>query len=393
MEIITERGRTFDECVQKLNELYGEGRVKIQKTQKIMTGGFLGLGAKPGVEVSGYLANINPPLQTQPKLLNFEAEREKILAKTVKPDMGWQTVMKSLEDLGEKIENIAVPQREYPAITRLEEILELNDFSPQFTKKILERVRYESTIEDLEDYDALQEKVLQWIGESIDIYNDQRSPHRPRIVILVGPTGIGKTTTLAKLAAQFAVVDDRNSLKVRLISIDNYRIGGAQQTKTYGEIMEIPSACVETPGDLKKTIELFSDDVDIIFVDTIGRSPTAAVEIARMKEYLSVCGPNAEYHLAIAAATKSSDIRDIMEQFEPFGCRSVVITKLDETRRTGNLISALADKGKAISYITTGQQVPGDIEKASVIQLLLKLEGFEVKKDQIEERFASGVTC
>jgi flagellar biosynthesis protein FlhF len=392
MEIITERGKTYDECVQKLNDLYGEGRIKIQKTQKIMMGGFMGLFAKPGVEVSGYFTNNNQSYYAPRKILDFDEEKKKILDNTAKPDMGWTKVLKGIEELGEKIENISVPQTEHPSLGMLEETLARNDFSPQFSKGILDRVRAEISLEDLEDYDVVQEKALDWIGESIRLYNDERYHRRPRIFILVGPTGVGKTTTIAKLAAQYGVLDEKSSLSVRLITIDNYRISAAQQMKAYGDIMGIPVACVETPGDLKKTIELYSQDVDMIFVDTIGKSPRAAVEIAKMKESLEACGPQAEYHLAIAAATKSSDIRDIMEQFEPFGCRSVVVTKLDETLHTGNLISALAEKDKAISYITTGQQVPRDIEKASVLKLLLRLEGFDLKREKIEERFASRVT-
>jgi flagellar biosynthesis protein FlhF len=173
-----------------------------------------------------------------------------------------------------------------------------------------------------------------------------------------------------------------------MITIDNYRIGAKLQVETYGDIMNIPVSCVDNYGDLKKTIALYSEDVDLILVDTIGKNPRDSVEIAEMKRLLSGCGSTAEVHLAVAASTKYSDMREIFQQFEPFNYRSVIITKLDETIRVGNVISALADKGKSISYITDGQHVPDDMHKAGVIPFLINLEDLKINRDRIEKRFS-----
>jgi flagellar biosynthesis protein FlhF len=106
-----------------------------------------------------------------------------------------------------------------------------------------------------------------------------------------------------------------------------------------------------------------------------------------MKELLDACGFQAEVYLVVSAGVKSSDIQEMLRQFEPFNYRSVILTKLDETTRVGNVISALWEKGKPLSYITDGQKVPSDIHRAGVVRLLLNLEGFTVNREKIEARF------
>ena len=107
-----------------------------------------------------------------------------------------------------------------------------------------------------------------------------------------------------------------------------------------------------------------------------------------MQRLVAACGPKAEVHLALAATTKSSDMAAILRQFEPFGYAAVVLTKLDETDRVGNALSVLAEKGKALSYMTTGQRVPQDIERGGPIKLLMRLEGFRPNRVALEERYA-----
>jgi flagellar biosynthesis protein FlhF len=207
-------------------------------------------------------------------------------------------------------------------------------------------------------------------------------------MVLIGPTGVGKTTTIAKLAAIFGTdFTYQRQLSVRLLTIDNYRIGADQQIETLGGIMEIPVSVIKNYRELKQAIALSSEEADLILIDTIGRSPRASMELAEMKQLLNACGSAAEYHLALAATTKSSDITEILQQFEPFAYRSVIITKMDETTRVGNVVSALAEKGKAVSYITEGQAVPHDIQRANVIRFLINLDGFTINRRNLEKRF------
>jgi flagellar biosynthesis protein FlhF len=210
-------------------------------------------------------------------------------------------------------------------------------------------------------------------------------------MVLIGPTGVGKTTTISKLAAIYGIgTDEIPAIDVRMITIDAFRICAKEQLEQIGNIMQIPVSCVVNKSDLRKEIALHSEGTDLFLIDTIGKSPKDFSKLGEMKEILEGAGKNAEYHLVISASTKTSDIEDIMQQFEPFGYKSVVLSKMDETDRIGNIISALAQKGKSISYITDGQTVPVDIRRASVVRFLVNLEGFKVNRDKIENRFPSG---
>jgi flagellar biosynthesis protein FlhF len=253
----------------------------------------------------------------------------------------------------------------------------------------VERIRIEFSLEKLEDFPSVQEAVINWIGEGISIYSrTSAEAKKPHILIVIGPTGVGKTTTIAKLAAIYGLGNgDSQGLNVRMITIDNYRIAARKQIETYAEIMQIPISCAESRSELAKMINLYQD-VDIILVDTIGKSPNDFNKLGEMKSILNACGILGETHLAVSATTKTSDVEEMFRHFEPFNYSSIILTKLDETTRIGNIISILSEHKKSLSYITDGQQVPQDIEPASVSRLLLGLEGFQVDREQIESKFS-----
>lgn len=390
MEYFTEQALTYTECLQKIRLKYGE-RAKVMMQKSVRIGGFLGLFAREGVELTGILSAFSPSPPRQP--LDFEEEKKKVLAAAGKTDPTLQLVLSEVKTIKEKIDaqaSAAGQGEKHPTLGRIEELLTRNDFSAPYIKMILDRVKKELSLELLDDFDQVQDTVVEWIGEKIRIYSPPSPPRRPRVLILVGPTGIGKTTTIAKLAALYGVEPwARPALSVRMISIDSFRIGAQQQIKKYSEIMGIPVSCVESNDELRAALANNSD-ADVILVDTIGKSPRDAVKLAEMKQFLGVCGSSAEVHLALAATTKYSDIKEIFQQFEPFNYRSVIITKLDETLQVGSILSALEEKGKSISYITDGQQVPRDIHPATVVRCLIGLEGFRIDREWIEKRFPPG---
>lgn len=383
MQYFTEQAGSHQEVNEKVKEKYGES-ARILTRRTVRMGGFLGLFSREGVEVTGYIS----PDAGKKRLLDLEAEKKKILS-TVKNDQTLQKVLEEVQSLKETLNRTpSGSQEKHQTIEKIETLLIENDFDREFIAGILDRIKKDLTLEDLDNFSFVQDTVLVWIGESIGIF--QGSPKiKPRIFILVGPTGVGKTTTIAKLAAMHGLGTNGEPAKnVRMLTIDNYRIGARKQIETYGEIMGIPVHCVETCQDLKKRIALF-DDADLILIDTIGKSPREYMKLAEMREILDACGETAETHLAISATTKTSDIKEILQQFEPFKYRSVILTKLDETMRLGNILSILAEKRKPLSYITDGQMVPQDIEKASVSRLLTNLEGFKIDKTRLERKFGN----
>jgi flagellar biosynthesis protein FlhF len=407
MQYFTEQAPSHREALDLVRAKYGE-QATILTHRSVRAGGVLGLFTHEEVEVTGYIRPAaRPEVQAKAKL-DLEEEKRKILEKAKgeqpKTDEALDRVLQEIRDLKGRIEERPRAQaqetEDHESIQRVDELLAQNDFTESFRRATLARMRREFTLEALDDWGGVEASVVEWIGDSIEVWKEEGSrepkayreggssrPGGPRVLALVGPTGVGKTTTIAKLAAIYTVgISGERPRSVRMITIDNYRIGAKQQIETYGNIMGVPVSCVETAEDLKKTLA-FHADADLVLVDTIGKSPRDAVRLAEMQRIIAACGPQAEVHLALAATTKTSDMAEILRQFEPFAYRAVVLTKLDETIRLGNAISVLSERRKALAYLTTGQKVPQDIERASVSRLLTYLEGFRIDRKRIEERY------
>lgn len=399
-EYFVEQGATYREAMDKVAALYGD-RAKILTRRQTKAGGFLGLFRRDVVELQGYISNetaVRKP--ALPANADLEEEKRKLL-EGIKKDRGgdFESLIKEVRELKSVIETKALgeehrPAQEadlHPAIAAVEDILDRNEFSRGFTKEIVQRMKKEMSVDFLSDEAQVHARVVEWIGDTIQVFPKVQRK-RPQVVVLVGPTGVGKTTTIAKLAAMQKISRDGGApRKVRIITIDNYRIGAKYQIETYGEIMDIPVSTVESIDEMKKYRDLY-EDADIIFVDTIGKSPRDYEALGRMKNLLSAVGSDAEVHLAMSATTKPSDMQEIMKQFEPFGYESIIITKLDETNRVGGILSTLWEKRKALSYLTVGQTVPSDILEADPVRLLIQLEGFRIHRASLDERYATGRT-
>lgn len=206
---------------------------------------------------------------------------------------------------------------------------------------------------------SLEPHVASWLtcAGAIEPPTERRSG--PKVVALVGPTGVGKTTTIAKLAANFRLLQH---LKVALITIDTYRVAAVEQLRTYGDIIGIPVEVVVTPSALRDAITRFSDQ-DVILIDTAGRSPSNRMHLHELKGYLDVPHPK-EIHLVLSATTNRANLERIAEAFSTVGIDRVIFTKIDESTVFGGMISVARSLGKPLSYITTGQSVPDDIRVA-----------------------------
>ncbi|MBQ3444517.1 MAG: flagellar biosynthesis protein FlhF [Selenomonadaceae bacterium] len=184
--------------------------------------------------------------------------------------------------------------------------------------------------------------------------------HGVRIAALLGTTGVGKTTTLAKVAAKFVL---EQKTDVALITADTYRISAVEQLKTYSDILELPLEIVYNPTELASAIERHRDK-DLILIDTAGRSQHNDYQMRELEEFLRV-NPRIEKHLVISATTKFTDAKHIMSKFAKVEPDRIIFTKVDETASLGMIINLLRDKKFSLSYITTGQSVPDDIDPAS----------------------------
>lgn len=192
----------------------------------------------------------------------------------------------------------------------------------------------------------------------------QRQPGRRLIAALVGPTGVGKTTTIAKLAASIRLA---HTSRVGLITVDTFRIGAVDQLKTYAELMSAPLRVVASPDEMRLALAELSD-CDTVLIDTAGSSPRDAARLDELNEVLSAAQPD-EVLLLLSAASGARAIQGNFDQFAPLGATSIVLTKLDETFGAGSVWTALQKITLPVSYLTTGQNVPDDIETAQTARL------------------------
>lgn len=186
-----------------------------------------------------------------------------------------------------------------------------------------------------------------------------------RIHAFIGPTGVGKTTTIAKIAAMYSLNQKK---KVGLITIDTYRIGAVEQLKIYADILELPLEVVNSMEDIQRALNNLKD-CDIILVDTTGRSIKNIMQLSELKLYLGKLKPDMVY-LVVSMTTKYNDLIQILNGFSTMDYNSVILTKLDETSTYGSVLNVACNTEVPISYITVGQNVPDDIEVATSDRLV-----------------------
>ena len=181
--------------------------------------------------------------------------------------------------------------------------------------------------------------------------------NKPEIIVMMGSTGVGKTTTIAKLSSYFILNEQK---KVGLITADTYRIAAVEQLKVYADILGIEVAVVYSENEVKATIERFKDK-DIIFVDTAGRSHKNDAQVNELSLLLEEM-PDCQKYLILSAATKYKDAVNIIETYSKISDYNIIFTKLDETITKGLILNICHLTGKPLSYVTVGQNVPDDIE-------------------------------
>jgi flagellar biosynthesis protein FlhF len=182
---------------------------------------------------------------------------------------------------------------------------------------------------------------------------------RPYVVALVGSTGVGKTTTIAKLAAEFRL---RKHRRVGLITMDTYRVAAVEQLRAYAEIIEVPLEVVSTHREMRLAVDRLSS-LDLILIDTAGRSPRDEVRIRELKSLLGEAQTD-EVHLVLSAAAGMSSLMHAAHRFQSVGVTAMLLTKLDEAARLGGLLSLFRDSRLPVSYLADGQSVSDDIRPA-----------------------------
>jgi flagellar biosynthesis protein FlhF len=222
--------------------------------------------------------------------------------------------------------------------------------------------------------DRVDIKLLEsYIGEMlIPAGPIQLEKKRPTVVMMVGPTGVGKTTSVAKLAAQYKIKEKK---KVALITVDTYRIAAVEQLKTYADLIGLPFKVVSNSEDLSDAVKSFSDR-DVVFIDSAGRSPRNEEKMRELKSFVEASGAD-ELHLVLSVSVGPEVMKDTLQRYRDFPVQKLLLTKLDEAVHYGVILSIIARMQKPIGYLTIGQEVPDDIELATQRRLSRLILGLD----------------
>ena len=246
-----------------------------------------------------------------------------------------------------------------------------NEINERYANEIIDEIDKNCKADVTMDFmlSEIYQRMILKLGKPYVMEEDEQ---RPRVLFFIGPTGVGKTTTIAKIASSFRV---EHKKKVALLTADTYRIAAAEQLRTYANILEVPFRVVYTAGEIAGAIEDFRD-YDYILVDTTGHSPNNEAQCESVNDLISSVETTAakEVFLVMSASTKYKDLIKIADTYKGIADYKLIFTKLDETSTMGNIYNIKLYTGAALSYVTYGQNVPDDIEyfnpQATVKQLL-----------------------
>lgn len=350
----------------------------ILHTRQIKTGGFLGLFAQNKVEVT---VAIDDALQVNSDRVRKTSFKTEIAPELINPikDNASQGLQEELDSLKSMMNDIKIHMHEIELIKgmseevrRIYEKLVINNVDKEIALQIASNVENRMPKNGFNDEKWTKEVLLHTIQQHIqDIrpieFNNNK---KGNVIFFIGPTGVGKTTTIAKIAANITFVDKK---EVALITLDTYRISAAEQLRTFAEIIDIPINVVFEPIELQYAISDQSHK-DIILIDTAGRSPYNDEHMEELKAFIEVAQPD-EIILVLSVITESSDLINIYQRFSILNIDKVIFTKLDETQNYGQILNALYEIKKPIAYLTNGQNVPDDIQTPDALYIAKMLLG------------------
>lgn len=247
-----------------------------------------------------------------------------------------------------------------------------NEVDEKYANQILAEIEKNKKPNHPMDYilAGVYQRLILKCGKTVGITPAENGP---KVVAFVGPTGVGKTTTIAKVASRYVVEEKK---KVALLTADTYRIAAAEQLRTYANILEVPFRVIYTEEEVKQAIQDFKE-YDYIFLDTTGHSHQNEEQITKTKAFLDTVGDVAQkdVFLVLSATTKYEDLLKIAKNYKTITEYQLIFTKLDETTTVGNLLNVKLYTDVPIAYVTNGQNVPNDIEKFNPQKMVKQLLG------------------
>ncbi|MFA5879991.1 MAG: flagellar biosynthesis protein FlhF [Candidatus Margulisiibacteriota bacterium] len=372
----------------------------ILKSQNIKKGGILGLGSKSYVEITaGIDINVlEDPLLSLPEKNKIIRPNQKEVAKEAMQSLtslikdanpSYEVQINHLEqkigDMESYLVNIRDLLNQLVLNSRnnnnyvFKNSINLNQmyrsllnsgFSHYAAEHLLNKVMSEFKGKDLKDHQNFLGFIEDYIASNLRV-KGIISEHNlsPEIIFMLGPTGVGKTTTIAKLASYYKLFTNK---KVALITIDTYRIAAIEQLKIYADIIKVDLKVVYSHQEFQEALNL-QHEYDLIFVDTPGCSPNQVAHLKELKGFFQVGKAKITPYLVLSLTSKWEDLLKAMQAFEIIPCENLILTKFDETFSYGNILDLMLLTNKSISYLTFGQDVPDDFEIANPLKLAKKI--------------------
>ncbi len=373
-------GISLNDAVSQMKLEFGRDAV-ILHTKRVKSGGLLGLFGRIQYEVIGAIdpnvhrnsANLGTKTTNKKRtVMDSNPSIERVDAKISNPEA---TVPKTEhreppKPMSPKLEptksdsSVAPEQSSWPStIQNLFLTLVNQDINRDMAKDLIKSVLGSVSKDRWDNQAEINHQLRATVAKQLKTIEPWELEHEQKVVVLVGPTGVGKTTTIAKLAANYSLIANK---RVGLITIDTYRMAAVEQLKTYADIIGVPLKVAYNIAELKDAMYDIPDR-DLILIDTAGRSHLNKMQMTELKAVLKEL--KAETYLVISASTKDSDLRNIVNKYAEVHPDRLIVTKLDETNGYGILLLAPALAKVPIAFVTTGQSVPEDIEVADVTKM------------------------
>lgn len=361
------------EALAEVKRQFGRDAV-ILNTRSFTHGGLFGIGGKPCVEITAarQMADLPKPLrrgrlQHRPNSVD-RAEGAATTLSQAREVAAPQSPDALLTEVGSLKALVAEVMRETrrsqaphlpDTLFDTYQTLVQNNVAEQHAQQLVQRIRNDLTAEQQTRPEAVRAHLAGMLEKMLPTAGPIKvaATGRPTVIALIGPTGVGKTTTIAKLAANFCL---RERLSVGLITIDTYRIAAVEQLKTYAKIIDVAIEVAASPTQLVDALGRMSNR-DVILIDTAGRSQRDSTKMDELKTFLDVAKPD-EVHLVLSSTAGDAVLAETIDRFRRFGVDRVIFTKLDEALGFGAILNSLQKAEARLSYVTTGQDVPDDIE-------------------------------
>lgn len=342
----------------------------ITSSKVVYSKGFLGMFKKKSFEVIAGIerADIKEPAfssKTVQQSVMFESQASEDSSKVIKQELAdLKKLMKSMQSQSASIQ--------YPdELSTVIKQLEHQEINPQLITQISDElftiVKNSKANLTPQEVQALAQKQLAHLLEGLPFGGIS---YEKKYINVLGPTGVGKTTTIAKMAAHAVL---KKKKKIGFITTDTYRIAAIEQLKTYANLLQAPVEIVYDKEDYERALLKF-ERLDLIFIDTAGRNYKEIKYIKDLQQLIDVEN-NVENYLVLSVTAKERDMATIIEQFLALSVEKLIFTKVDETNTIGSMINLMVKYKKGLAYYTNGQEVPEDIEEASmknVIELLFQ---------------------